>query len=69
MLTELKAAKITRGAGKPGDIRLDVDRRDRLEFHGSMISSDGGFLLVHEMAEVLEAEDHFKATRLRAREA
>ena len=30
------------GADKTGDVRLDFDRRVRLEFHGSKISSNGG---------------------------
>ncbi len=37
------------GAGKTGDVRLGSDRRVRLEFHGSKISSDGGLASwVHE---------------------
>ncbi len=40
------------GAGKTGDVRLGSDRRVRLEFHGSKISSDGGLRLVQELDEV-----------------
>ena len=41
------------GAGETDDIRLDFDRRVRLEFHGSKISSDGGLLLFRGLDEVL----------------
>ena len=37
------------GADKTGDVRLDFDRRVRLEFHGSKISSNGGLLLFREL--------------------
>ncbi len=40
------------GADKTGDVRLDFDRRVRLEFHGSKISSNGGLLLFRELDEV-----------------
>jgi hypothetical protein len=45
------------GADKLGDIRLDFDRRVRLKFHGSKISSDGGLLLFRELDEVLGLHD------------
>ena len=45
------------GAGKPGDVRLDFDRRVRLEVHGSKISSDGGLLLLRELDEMLGLHD------------
>jgi len=46
-----------KGAGEAGDIRLGFDRRVRLEFHGSTISSDGGLLLFRELDEVLGLHD------------
>ena len=45
------------GADKTGDARLGFDRRVRLEFHGSKISTDGGLLLFWELDEVLGLHD------------
>ncbi|MBZ0130568.1 MAG: IS1380 family transposase [Rhodobacteraceae bacterium] len=45
------------GAGEAGGLRLGFDRRERLEFHGQKISSDGGLLLFRELDEVLGLSD------------
>ena len=46
-----------KGASETGYIRLGFDRRVRLEFHGSKISSDGGLLLFRDLDEVLGLHD------------
>lgn len=45
------------GASETGDTRFGFDRRVRLEFHGSKISTDGSLLLFRELDEVLSLHD------------
>ncbi len=46
------------GASDGGALRVDFDRRLRLEFHGSRITSDGGILVHRERDDVLGLTDH-----------
>jgi len=45
------------GVDETGSVRLGFDRRVRLEFHGSKISSDGGLLLFRKLDEVLSLHE------------
>jgi hypothetical protein len=45
------------GAGKTSDGRLGFDRRVRLEFRGTQLSSDGGLLVMRELDDVLGLSD------------
>jgi len=45
------------GAGETGDGRLGFDRRVRLEFRGTQLSSDGGLLVMRELDDVLGLSD------------
>ena len=55
------------GERQSGSGRLGFDRRVRLEFHGSKISSDGGLLLYRDLDDVLGLHDlmgeHLQDTR------
>ena len=45
------------GAGETGVRRLGFDRRVRLEFLGTQLSSDGGLLVMRELDDVLGLSD------------
>ena len=45
------------GARETGDERLGFDRRVRLEFRGTQLSSDGGLLVMRELDDVLGLSD------------
>ncbi len=42
------------GESKQGCLRVDFDRRLRLEFHGSKVTTDAGFLAYRELDDALE---------------
>lgn len=42
------------GDWKPAYLRVNFDRRLKLEFHGSMIASDGGLLVYREFDDALD---------------
>ncbi len=41
------------GESRKFSLRVDFDRRLKLEFHGSKITSDGGFLAYRELDDAL----------------
>jgi hypothetical protein len=48
------------GESIDGSLRLDFDRRLKLEFHGSRISSDAGLLACRELDDVLGQCDRWR---------
>jgi hypothetical protein len=42
------------GTGETGDGRLGFNRRVRLEFRGTHLSSDGGLLVMRELDDALD---------------
>ena len=56
-------SRIPQGADETGDGRLGFDRRVRLEFLGTQLSSDGGLLVMRELDDVLGLSDAHRLTR------
>jgi hypothetical protein len=62
-----RAVRHPAGESRKPPLRVDFDRRLKLEFHGSRITSDGGFLAYRELDDALSlseiAEDVFQDSR------